>query len=245
MSENNVLLDEFNTKKMIKSIEKMKALCPSCEKRLKLAGALFLYKSKEEDGKTLFYAVCRKCEYKKEKYTNDKIESIRELIEERLEANPYPYAQQEVDDPNIDNLLNNVVNGSKKMEINALAETLGVWHKDDEEFFINNPKRKFFARPIYDGELEVTQMDNKALKIDAEQKHISFSIVHSISEGKRVYSYVSNLHGHPYDEEAFVAALFMVRINTMFSGSDIYELYEKIKENGNIVDEFKLNNFTK
>ena len=44
MSENNVLLDEFNTKKMIKTLEKKKALCPSCEKRLKLAGALFLYK---------------------------------------------------------------------------------------------------------------------------------------------------------------------------------------------------------
>lgn len=245
MSENNVLLDEFNTKKMIKTLEKKKALCPSCEKRLKLAGALFLYKSKNDGGRTLFYVVCRKCEYKKEKYTSEKIDSIRELIEARLEENPFPYAQEEVDDPNIDNLLNNVVNGNQKIQVSALTETLGIWNKEDEAFFENNPKRKFFARKLYEGELEIASKNNDSVPFDPSlYQRYQFAMVHRVSTGQRVYEYVSDLTGHPYEEEAFVAALFMIRVNNMFSLEDLPELYEKIKENKNIVDEFKLNSFT-
>lgn len=245
MTEKNVLLDDFDTKRVLKNIEKRRGLCPSCEKRIKFAGSLSLYKSKESNGKTLFYAVCRKCEYKKEKQTQEKIDAIRALIEKRLEENHHLYSCEEVDDPNIDNLLNNVVNGNKKLEVNALVETLGIWHREDELFFKENPDRKFFARPVYEGELEVTQKDNDYLKEDATKKNISFAIVHSVSKGQRVYSYVSDLRGHPFQEEAFVAALFMVRVNSMFKGDDIYELYEKIKENKTIVDDFKLNKFTK
>lgn len=244
MTEKNVLLDEFNTKKMLKRLEKLNALCPSCEKRLKLAGALFIYKN-EESHKNYFYVICRKCEYKKEKQTQEKISQIKELIEKRLHNNPYPYTCEEVDDPNIENILNNVVRGSEKLQINALKETLGAWHKDDEVFFKENPKRKFYARKVYPGELEVTNSDNEYLRKDAAQKGISYSIVHSVGDGQRVYSYVSDLTGHPYEEEEFVAALFMVKVNSMFTPDDIYELYEKIKENKSIVEDFKLNQFTK
>lgn len=243
MSENNVSLKEFNTKIVLKRIEKKKALCPSCEKRVKLAGSLYIYKNKDTN-EILYYVNCRKCEYKKDRQTEEKIETIRLKTEEKLRENRFPYACEVVDDPNIERMLDNVVHGSQKIKMNVFEQTLGVWHIEDEKFFKENPSRKFLARRIYQGELEETNRESPELRTDAVRKNISFALVHSVGTDQRVYSYVSDLTGRPYEEEAFVAALYIIRVNDMFSIDDLDDLYEKIKENKNIVTDFKLNNFT-
>ncbi len=242
MAEKNISLEEFNTKKLLKRLEAKKALCPSCEKRLKYAGAMFIYQNKETN-ENLFYAVCRKCEYKKEKQTKEKQEEIKVLIEERLVENRIPYACEIIDDPNIDKILGNVVHGDQGVKLTVFEETLGAWHQDDEEFFNENPDRRFFARPLYEGELEaIHKGDEKGMRIAAEH-NIGFTIVHKVAKTQRMYDYVQNLVGHPYEEEAFVAALFMVKVNSMFNGSDIYSLYEKIKDNKQIIKDFKIDQF--
>lgn len=244
MAEKNVSLEEFNTKKLLKQLEGKKALCPSCEKRLKLAGALYIYQNKNS-GENLFYAICRKCEYKKERQLKEKQESIKKMIEERLIENRHPYACEVIDDPNIDKILGNVVHGDKGVQLTVFEDTLGEWHKDDEEFFDENPERRFFARPLYEGELEMVHKgDEHAMKV-AEDLKIGFTIIHKVAKTQRMYDYVQNLVGHPYEEEAFVAALFMVKVNTIFSGDDIYPLYEKIKENKQIITDFKIDQFGK
>lgn len=241
--EKNFHLTDFNTKQILKNLESKKALCPSCDRRLKLAGALYIYKNDNLNGR-LYYVICRKCEYKKEKMDNEKQESRRKLIESRLNTNMYPYACEIIEDPNIDNILNKTVNKNENLKINALEKTVGVWHKNDSEFFKLNKGLKFFARKIYEGELEETNHNNEGLKNDAKNKNIAYALVHEVSEGQRIYAFVSDLEGHPYTEEAFVAALFMVRINPMFDESSIYELYEQIKENNKIIEDFKIQKFT-
>lgn len=243
MPEKNVSLKDFNTKIVLKRIESRKALCPSCERRLKHSGSLSIYKNKDT-GEVLYYLNCRKCEYKKERQTDEKIRNIRDKIEERLKNNRYPYSCEVVEDPNIDRMLDNIVHGNEKIKMNVFDETLGVWHKDDEEFFENNPKRKFYARRLYAGEIEKTNIDSPELQADASRNNISFALVHRVAPTQRVYTYISDLTGHPYKEEAFVAALCMIRFNDMFEMDDLNELYKKIKENNNIVDEFKINKFT-
>lgn len=244
MAEKNISLQEFNTKKLLKRLEAKKALCPSCEKRLKLAGGMFIYQNKDTN-ENLFYAICRKCEFKKVKQTPEKQNEIKVLIEKRLLENRYPYACEVVADPNIERMLDNVVHGDQGLKLNAFEETLGAWHKEDEEWFDENPERRFYARPLYEGELEaIHKGDEDKIRI-ANENNIGFAMIHRVAKTQRIYEYVTHLNGHPFEEEAFVAALFMVRVNTMFNSSDIYTLYEKIKENKQIIDDFKIDQFSK
>lgn len=240
MKEKNVILDDFNSKQLIKKFEAKKALCPSCEKKLKYAGSLYLYHDKKNK-LNIFYSICRKCEYKKEKLTKEQQDINLSVIEERLQKNTFPYTCEIIEDPNIDRMLGNIVNETKDLKINGLVSTTGEWHVKDQEFFDNNPNIRFYARPIYEGELEITNSDNPYLQQDAINKNIKFAVIHHMGGTQRIYSFVSDLTGHPYNEEAFVAALFMIRVNKSFTPDDLYPLYEKIKENYQIIKDFKLN----
>lgn len=231
----------FDPKKILKSLQNKKALCPSCEKTLKLAGGLYIYEDKnsEEDFK-LYYVICRKCEYKKEKQGTEKKEKIKLLIEKRLQENMYPYACEIIDDPNIDKLLNNTKTTKQNIKLRAFEMTTDIWHKNDGEFFKNNPERRFYSRKLFEGELDQTNKDNPELQRSAYEKGISFAIIHEVAPQQRIYEYVSDLTGHPYEEEEFVAALFMVRVNDLLTSDDIYDMYEQIKENKNIISDFNL-----
>lgn len=246
MNSTNIELTDFNTKQILKSLEKKKALCPSCERKLKLAGALYILDSKELEDR-LFYAICRKCEYKKEKQTLDQRDSIKKMIENRMIENMYPYSCQIIEDENIDNILDKVVYGNKddKLKINALEKTYDVWHKNDNQYFRENEGLRFFARRIYKGELEVTNENNSELKQNAIDNNISFALVHEISEGRRVYAFVSDLTGYPFQDEDFVAALFMIKINPLFKIEDLEDLHMQIKANRKIIEDFNINKFTK
>jgi len=244
MAEKNISLRDFNAKIVLKRIEKKKALCPSCERRIKHAGNLNIFKNKNTN-EVLYYLTCRKCEYKKDKQTKEKQKETMLVIEKRLIENRYPYSCEVVDDPNIERMLDNVVHGNQKMQMNVFEETLGVWHKEDEQFFEDNPDRKFYARPLYKGELEAVHKGDEKMVEVAIKNNISFTMIHRVAKTQRAYEYVSDLTGHPYNEEAFVAALFMIKVNNAFGVEDLPELYQKIKENKQIVEDFKLDKFSK
>ena len=237
MYENDLEIKGLDYKKIVKMLEKKKALCPSCERTLKLAGSLYIY---QKNDLKVYYVICRKCEYKKERQMNEKQVRIREKVELKLEENTHPYACEIIDDPNIDNILSKAKKPKDNLKINAFPDTTNVWHQADAVFFKENPERKFYARKLYDGELDQTNRDNASLQKDALQKNISFALVHKVAKEQRIYTYTSDLTGHPYEEEAFVAAIFMVRINNLLTADDIYEMYEQIKNNDSILDEFNL-----
>ena len=234
-------LDYINKAIILKRLESKNCLCPICCKRFKKGLNLYIF-SNNDIPLNLYYIVCEKCEtqYIKHKNNNEKLSKIKKIIKERFLSDLSPYSCEIIDNPDIDNSLNNIEQEKKEIKLNALKETSGIWHINDQEFFENNPTRKFFARPIYDGELEVTNKDDEYLRSDAINKNIKFAIIHRLGSTQRVYSFVSDLQGHPYDEEAFVAALYMVKVNKAFSSCDIYELYEEIKKNALIIDEFSL-----
>ncbi len=241
MSEKRIGLDGLDAKKLLKTLEKRVTLCPSCERKLKLAGSLYLFYNEAEDLK-VYYVICRKCEYNKVKQTNDIREQKRLEIEERLRNNMTPYSCEVVDDPNIDRILKKTVPVKKNLKIKAFEMTTFAWHVHDAKFFKENPERKFYARPIFDGEIEEAIKDNRSLKREAIMSPPEFTIVHEIRPKQRIYSYLSNLRGHPFEDDAFVAALFMVKVNPLLSSSDIYDMYKQIKENGNVVKDLDLSN---
>lgn len=244
MGDKNFNIEGFDSKKLLKSLQNKKALCPSCERTLKLAGSLYIFDDVSSDLR-IYYVICRKCEYKKEKQTKEKQENIKQLIEKRLHENMHPYSCEIVDDPNMDKILNNVKGVKQNLKINAFEQTTGIWHKNDADFFKNNPKRRFYARRLFEGELHETNKNNEALQKDALSKDISFALVHEVAPLQRVYTYTSDLEGHPYEEEAFVAALFMVRVNNLLTPDDIYDMYEQIKENDVILNNFNLSDLNK
>lgn len=244
MNDKNLDIEGFDSKKLLKSLQNKKALCPSCERVLKLAGGLYIYDDKSSDLR-IYYVVCRKCEYKKEKQTKEKQAITKELIEKRLHENMHPYSCEAIDDPNMDKILNKVKGVKQNLKINAFENTTGLWHKNDADFFKNNEGRRFYARKIFANELYETNKTNKSLQKDAFNKNISFALVHEVAPQQRVYTYTSDLAGHPYEEEAFVAAMFMVRVNNLLTPDDIYDMYEQIKENGSILSDFNLTELNK
>jgi len=244
MTDKKLDIHGFDSKKLFKSLQNKKALCPSCERILKLAGSLYIYDDKDSDLR-IYYVICRKCEYKKERQTPEKKESIKKIIEKRISENMHPYACEAVDDPNMDKILNKVKGVKQNLKINALESTTGIWHKNDADFFKNNKGRRFYARKIFEGELYETNKTNESLQKDAFNKNISYALIHEVAPQQRVYTYTSDLDGHPFDEEAFVAAMFMVRVNNLLTPDDIYDMYEQIKANDDILNEFNLTDLNK
>lgn len=212
----------------IKRLKDKNALCVQCEELLKDCFKVYIYENKE-DNYRINYTICKKCEDKNINLTEENLSYIFDANIEKIEKNMFPYACEMLSEFNIDGVLNKKAKEKDDIKINAFKNTTFLWHKEDSKFFKNNPSRRFYARPLYEGEIEKTNEEDDNLKKEAIKKNISFAIIHNVANGQRLYSYTNDLSNLPYKDELYIAAIFLVRTNDLLKTDDIDFLYEELK----------------
>ena len=209
---------------VIDEIKNEGGLCPLCEKNILKVGGLNKITSLEDDG-VIFYILCLKCHEDIRTSSPDRERTITRRINKRLDKKFVLYSAKIYKDKDLNSL-------SRDNSDNYLQELPidNEWNDCDRTFFSKNPNRKFMARRVFPNELEETYKNSTKLKENAEKNNISYAIIHELAPGQRVRTYLGGLNGYPYNEEEFVAALFLILLSDEFSLKDLDKLHNEIKE---------------
>jgi hypothetical protein len=214
-------------------------LCPNCDSKIKKAGDVMkiTYPNKEEE---LVYLICRNCAKKRKRLTEVRLRNSQLKINDRLENQFSLYAAKVINEDHFENIL------SRKNEKSYLKELPvdNVWNESDRLFFEENPDIKYRARRVFKGELEEVYGKSEEKRTEALTKNINFAIIHQIAKGQRVRSYVGGLDNEPYNDEAYVAALFLVMLSPVLNETDIPVIFQEIKERKRKIEDLGLD-FTK
>lgn len=210
---------EINTDDIKENLLKDGGLCPCCEKRITNQSLLASFTN--EHG-VYYYLVCMKCLNMLNKL-DDKLKTNKKIrIEHNLLDNIHIYAAILLKpEPVLDN--------SDERMISVLKNNKASWVEDDKKFFNENPKVRFRARKIYFGELEETYIDKPHLKGDAASKGISFALIHNIDYGQTVKTFVNDISMYPFEDENFIAALFIILIQKI-PAEKVMDIYKDITE---------------
>lgn len=210
---------EINTDDIKENLLKDGGLCPCCEKRITNQSLLASFTN--EHG-VYYYLVCMKCLNMLNKL-DDKLKTNKKIrIEHNLLENIHIYAAILLKpEP--------VLETSDERMISVLKNNKAAWVEDDKKFFNDNPKVRFRARKIYFGELEETYIDKPHLKGDAANKGISFALIHNIDYGQTVKTFVNDISMYPFEDENFIAALFIILIQKI-PPEKVMDIYKDITE---------------
>jgi len=205
---------------MVDELQKEGGLCPNCENRF--MGKVKVISTFTANDMIFYYALCDKCFKKVQKGKEKDREKIRLTVEKNLNYNTGLYIAivKHIDD---------VSEQENDRLISVTPDNHAEWQQDDKEFFEKNPRLKFRARYIYDGEIESTQKVKPHLKGDEVKKGINTAIVHKVTNEQFIRSYVTDLSNYPHEDESFIAALFIVLLKDI-DPSKIMEIYKDIKE---------------
>lgn len=210
-------------------------LCPSCDKKIKKSGLVMkiTYPNSDED---LVYLICKNCAKKRKRLPEERLRNVQLKINERLDSQFSLYAAKIMKEDHFENIL------SRRNEKSYLKElpVNNPWNEDDRLFFEKNPDRKFRARRVLSGELEETYGESEEKRNEALTKNINFAIIHQIAKGQRVRSYVGGLENEPYNDEAYVAALFLVMLSPELNASDVPVVYKEIKDRKRKIEDLGL-----
>lgn len=210
---------QINTDDIKENLLKDGGLCPCCEKRITPQSLLASFTN--EHG-VYYYLVCMKCLNMLNKL-DDKLKTNKKIrIEHNLLDNIHIYSAILLKpEPVLDN--------SDERMISVLKNNKAAWVEDDKKFFNENPKVRFRARKIYFGELEETYIEKPHLKGDAASKGISFALIHNIDYGQTVKTFVNDISMYPFEDENFIAALFIILIQKI-PAEKVMDIYKDIKE---------------
>jgi hypothetical protein len=210
---------EINTDDIKENLLKDGGLCPCCEKRITPQSLLASFSN--EYG-VYYYLVCMKCLNMLNKL-DDKLKSNKKIrIEQNLLDNIQIYSAILLKpEP--------VLESSDERMISVLKNNKAEWVEDDKKFFAEHPERRFRSRMIYFGELEETYIDKPHLKGDASSKGISFALIHNIGYGQTVKTFVNDISAYPFEDENFIAALFIVLIQKI-PPEKVMDIYKDIAE---------------
>lgn len=201
------------------ALESEGGLCPGCGSRFHGTIRVTTFKIEQM---VFYYTLCDKCFRKIQKGKEKDLKRIKSTVEYNLMENAGLYIA-------IVKHLDDITEQDNDRMISVLPDSRTTWQEEDKKFFLDNPKRKFRARYIHEGEIESTQKIKPELAGDEVKKGINTAIVHKVTGEQFIRAYVNDLEDYPHKEESFVAALFIVLLNDI-PPSKIMDVYNDIKQ---------------